>query len=97
MKPDLKGWYEFVHSLPCAACGAHGVEAAHMRVILSSKTGDRLPRSHKGRAAWGCLPLCKPCHLEQHTIGEYAFADEHRLDYTSIIATNLVRFFVERE
>jgi len=68
-----------------------------MRALLSSKTGDVLPRSHKGRAAWGCIPLCKECHLQQHEIGEQQFAELTRLDYGGIIATNLVRFFVEGE
>lgn len=68
-----------------------------MRVLLSSKTGDVLPRSHKGRAAWGCIPLCKECHLRQHEIGEQQFAELTRLDYGAIIGTNLVRFFVEGE
>jgi hypothetical protein len=77
----LRRWYGFVKSRPCLACGARGsgllpVEAAHVRVVVSFKTGDLLPRSHKGRAAWGCVPLCRRCHLEQHEVGERRFFED---------------------
>ena len=95
-KELLREWYGFVKWQPCAACGAYPpTEAAHVRVLRSDKTGDLLPRSHKGRAAWGCVPLCKECHLKQHTMSEDQFADLTGIDYGSIISTNLVRFFVE--
>jgi len=77
----LRRWYVFVKFQPCVACGARGssvlpIEAAHVRIVVSSKTGDLLPRSHKGRAAWGCVPLCKRCHLRQHEVGERRFFED---------------------
>lgn len=98
MTEELRAYYRFVKWQRCAACGAlPPTEAAHMRVLLSSKTGMLLPRSHKGRAAWSCIPLCKACHLSQHEIGEVRFAEENGLDYGQIVSTLLVRFFVEGE
>jgi hypothetical protein len=96
MTDALRGWYRFVKTRRCSACGAWPpVEAAHVRVLLSDKTGVRLPRSHKGRAAWGCIPLCKECHLRQHEMGEEAFREENEMDYAAIVATNLVAHLVE--
>lgn len=72
-----------------------------MRCLLSSKTGDVLPRSHKGRAAWSCIPLCKQCHtgdgMSIHAMGERKFALMYSLSYCAIIATNLVRFITREE
>lgn len=94
----LMDWYHFTKSQECAACGAYPpTEAAHVRVMLSDKTGEVLGRSHKGRAAYGCIPLCKECHATQHEWGEARFAAMRELDYGRIVATNLVRFFVEEE
>jgi len=96
----LREWYGFVKWLPCCVPGCSEqppTEAAHVRVMLSTKTGGLLGRSHKGRAAWACIPLCKEHHLEQHERGEFRFGQEQRLDYGQVVATNLVRFFVERE
>jgi len=94
----LRAWYRYVKTRRCCACGEWPpVEAAHVRVLLSGKTGERLPRSHTGRAAWGCIPLCKPCHLRQHEMGEEAFREERGIDYAAIIATGLVEHLVEGE
>jgi hypothetical protein len=76
----LSRWYGFVRSQRCWACGSWPsgsvpVEAAHWRLVVSGKTGDLLPRSHRGLAAWGCIPLCRGCHLEQHRVGESAFVE----------------------
>lgn len=95
---DLKRWYGFIKTRTCAACGAQPpCDAAHVRVLRSGKTGMLLPRSHKGRAAWGCIPLCKECHLDQHDMGEAAFAADRELNYGQIVATLLVAHFVENE
>jgi hypothetical protein len=97
MTDMLRSWYLFVKTQPCCRCSEQPpVEAAHVRVMRSSKTGGLLGRSHKGRAAWACIPLCKACHEEQHQRGEFRFAQDNYLDYGQIVATNLVRFFVER-
>lgn len=89
-------WYRFVKTRRCAGCGEHPpVDAAHVRVLLSAKTGALLPRSHIGRAAFSCIPLCRECHSRQHEIGEEAFAAEKELDYGRVLATNLVAHYVE--
>ena len=94
----LRGWYRFVKTRRCQACGAQPpCDAAHVRVLRSGKTGALLPRSHKGRAAWGCIPLCRDCHTMQHGMGEAAFAAEFELNYGQIVATMLVAHLVEDE
>lgn len=98
MDEMLMSWYGWVKTRSCASCSEQPpTEAAHVRVMLSSKTGGLLGRSHKGRAAWACIPLCKKCHTMQHEIGEARFAELAGLDYGKVVATNLVRFFVEKE
>jgi hypothetical protein len=94
----LKRWYGFLHEQECVRCGArptvtNPVEAAHWRLVVSAKTGDLLPRSHQGQAAWGCLPLCRACHLEQHEVGERAFSEEIRPGPAERWGTLLLRFF----
>ena len=49
------------------------IEAAHVLTVVSKKSRSVMPRSHKGLAAWGCVPLCRSCHLELHEVGEDAF------------------------
>lgn len=94
----LMRWYGWVKTRSCASCSEQPpTEAAHVRVMLSSKTGGLLGRSHKGRAAWACIPLCKKCHSMQHDMGETRFAELTGIDYGQVVATNLVRFFVEGE
>jgi hypothetical protein len=93
----LRDWYRWVKEQPCCRCSEQPPgDACHVRVMRSTKTGTLLGRSHKGRAGWGAIPLCRPCHEEQHRRGEFRFADENYLNYGQIVATNLVRFFVER-
>jgi 5-methylcytosine-specific restriction endonuclease McrA len=94
--PALRDYYRFVKTRPCSACGKHGpCDAAHVRVLRSAKTGALLPRSHKGRAAWGCIPLCRDCHNAQHEMGEAQFAVDRELNYGQLVATLLVAHFTE--
>lgn len=100
----LRDWYAFVKWQRCCVPGCSEqppCDAAHVRVLLSSKTGGLLGRSHKGRAAWAVIPLCKWHHQVStnsiHNLGEEEFALSNGLDYGSIVATQLVRFFVEGE
>jgi hypothetical protein len=78
MSDALRGWYGFLRGLACVGCGSWGlvgcpVEVAHVRVVVSGKSGLVLGRSHKGLAAWGAVPLCRECHLVLHRVGEDAF------------------------
>jgi 5-methylcytosine-specific restriction endonuclease McrA len=72
------------------------IEAAHFRLVVSEKTGDVLPRSHKTEAAWGAVPLCKACHLRQHTMSEADFREE-TLYFAEKWGSLLLRFFTEEE
>ena len=96
------GFYGYVKRQRCAACGHHGtegdpVEACHLRSMVSPKTGDLLPRSHKGLASWGCLPLCKSCHGEQTGSHEGRWIEEHVGPERAfqLMATYIVRYFLE--
>jgi len=92
---SLKEFYKWIKWMPCAACGAPPpCDAAHVRSIRSDKTGRLLPRSHKGRAAWGVIPLCRECHMDGkysiHNVGEARFAADNSLVYGQWVATYLV-------
>lgn len=102
MTPTLRAWLSFVKMQPCCVPGCHEgppCDAAHVRVLLSSKTGGLLGRSHKGRAAWAAIPLCKTHHQtgreSVHSLGEATFSTTHGVDYGRVLATLLVRFFAE--
>jgi 5-methylcytosine-specific restriction endonuclease McrA len=99
---QLKRWYGFVKGQPCAACRKHAthenpVEAAHMHLVTSRRTHDLIPRGHKGEAAWGCIPLCRRCHEEQHQIGERNFRELMRPDAAEVWGSLLLRFFTDPE
>lgn len=95
----VKRWYGFVKFQPCMACGTRGntgnpIEAAHFQLVVSGKTGDLLPRSHKTEAAWGAVPLCKECHTRQHTMREADFRGEIP-NFAEKWGTLLLHFFTE--
>ena len=67
-------YYRLIKDMDCMSCGTYGthenpIEAAHIVSVLSNKTGDLWPRSHKGAASWGAIPLCKNCHALLHFEG----------------------------
>jgi len=95
----IKRWYGYIKFQNCFSCGARGdggnpIEAAHFRLVISGKTGDLLPRSHKTEAAWGAVPLCRACHLRQHTMSETVFREEIS-NFAEKWGTLLLRFFTE--
>ena len=60
----------WIRSLPCAACKKHGPsDPAHMRSRGAGGTSKHL------------VPLCRMCHIDQHTRGiktffaDYGYAD----------------------
>jgi len=70
-------YYAFVARQACLRCSARPVEVAHIRLIISPKTGLLMPRSHKTLARFGCVPLCADCHRHApdsiHNVGEESF------------------------
>jgi hypothetical protein len=100
--PELRAFYGFVKSQKCCNCGKYGthadpIEAAHVRSIVSGKTGELLPRSHKGEAAWGVVALCKPCHAILHSVGEEKFRSSFLPLMWAHVASLVLRFWLERE
>lgn len=98
MDPRAKRFMAFVKEQPCMACGHPGtharpIEAAHVTLVVSAKTGALLPRGHTGEAAWGCVPLCKPCHQRQHEMGERPFFMDCLRHPAEVWGTLLLRFF----
>lgn len=92
----LRKFYRYVKWQPCTRCHSPGPsDAAHVQVFLSEKTGLLMPRSHKTIAAYACIPLCKPCHLELHEIGERQFEEINDLNYARTVASLLARHFVD--
>jgi hypothetical protein len=57
---------DWVRSLPCAACKRDGPsDPAHMRSRGAGGTSEHL------------VPLCRMCHIEQHTRGIKTFFADH--------------------
>ena len=70
-----RSYYRIIKDQRCMCCGDYGthgnpIEAAHIESVLSQKTNMMMPRSHKGPAGWGAIPLCKRCHGLQHYEGD---------------------------
>lgn len=88
MKPAIvQKWYTFLAARPCYRCGLHNSEIAHVKVLISPKTGDVLPR-RCGIAVLGALPLCPDCHRHApdsiHAIGEREFFERMETDRDGI-------------
>lgn len=60
---------DFLKMLPCVNCGAGPCDPAHIRFASNAGLG-RKPNDDRA------LSLCRPCHTEQHTIGENRFWGE---------------------
>lgn len=98
-----KAFFAFVAKQPCLRCGVFGVEVAHVRLLVSRKTGDVLPR-RSGPAHVTVVPLCPDCHRHSpdsiHNVGEAAFSDSLGRGDGYLLraaATLIVAFFVEGE
>ncbi len=66
-KPERDALYlEWIRSLPCLSCGHRGVDAHH---TTSAGMGQKGPDI-------ATVPLCRPCHIQLHTIGWVAFEAE---------------------
>lgn len=59
----LRDYYRFVKQHGCLRCGALvDIEAAHIKPPSRKMRAAFAPRSHKGAAAFICIPLCSNCH-----------------------------------
>ena len=80
---QLKKWYEWIAAKPCLGCIGGPVEVAHIGLLFSNKTGQRLPR-RSGPNKWAVIPLCVECHREGprsiHNIGEKKWMEEHDIE-----------------
>lgn len=85
---QLQKWYDWISSKPCIGCRAWPVQVAHLKLLISNKTGGPLPRRH-GANIWAVIPLCTDCHLEGersiHKLGEPAWMKEHDLGHEKLL------------
>ena len=73
----------FVRSHACCACGSQSaIECAHVRRCTDGGIGI------KPSDRW-CISLCKPCHSEQHQIGEQAFERKYKIDMRALAVSFL--------
>lgn len=87
-KADCKKWYDYVAQRVCMTCAGWPVEVAHIKLLISDKTGLALAR-RDGLNQWAVIPLCDKCHREGpesiHKIGEDAFFEKHHIDRESLL------------
>lgn len=67
-----KGYLSFIHELPCAVTGRHGVQAAHLSMAALQYGHYGRGKGRKAPDRW-VLPLSPEEHERQHRIGEEAF------------------------
>ena len=79
-------YLEFVRTLPCVVCGAHGVEAHH------AITGGVGIKGSDGFA----IPLCPLHHREHDNRGKVTFYREHNLDRWELVARTLEKYLKEK-
>jgi len=70
---SIKSWYNFVGQQNCLGCQVWPVQLAHIKLLISPKTGEMLPRRIDINE-WAVIPLCEDCHLGKsdsiHEVGE---------------------------
>lgn len=64
--PDYLKW---LRGLACVVCYARACDPAHLRLRAGPGTGAGVSQKNDRFA----LPLCRPCHDEQHRVGERVF------------------------
>lgn len=70
--PAHLNWIRGFH---CANCGVSDpIEAAHVRILGGGGMGFK-------PADFDCVPLCKNCHQEQHSIGERTFWTAYQAEH----------------
>ncbi len=79
-RKTLRGYYKYVKSLPCLACGrlprpGNPNHADHIRPY-SYKFNHFTVRSHNGLPAFYCVPICPECHRTRHTMREQDFYEQ---------------------
>ena len=85
---QLKRWYGWLADKPCVGCRSNNVEVSHLRLLISNKTGDPLPR-RMGANLWAAIPLCVICHREGatsiHNMGEDLWMMAHGMDHEKLL------------
>ena len=85
--PPIKRWYSVVAQMPCLGCINWPVEMAHLELLISPKTGMKLPR-RTGINEWAVIPLCSRCHRigqrSIHVLGEEKWMEENGLTAESL-------------
>lgn len=67
-----KDYLSFIHSLPCAVSGIHGVEAAHLSMAAPKYGHYGRGKGSKVSDRWA-LPLSADAHRRQHSMSEHEF------------------------
>lgn len=77
---SIKSWYEFMGEQNCLGCEVWPVQLAHIRLLVSPKTGTMLPRRIDINE-WAVIPLCQECHMDRtdsiHRVGETRWMENH--------------------
>jgi len=84
----LKKWYGYVSVRRCLVCDRWPVEMAHIKLLISPKTGMELGR-RVGINKWAVVPLCEKCHRTGkdsiHNIGEQKFFENHGITMGTLL------------
>jgi hypothetical protein len=73
--PAHRAW---VRGFACSACGSTtAIECAHVRNGTDGGTGIKPSDRY-------CISLCKPCHTQQHQVGEETFEFIHKIDMKAL-------------
>lgn len=70
---------DFIRRLPCTVCRIEGVDAAHIRYADLQRGKGITGMGRKPDDKW-TLPLCRPCHREQHGMNERQYWHRHEID-----------------
>lgn len=94
-QPRIKdpAFLAFVRTLPCTTCGKPGPsQSAHIR-YSDFANGNLNPGVGAKSDDAKAVPMCPRCHLyTQHTMGERAFWEAHRIDPFAV-AQRLYKMF----
>ena len=66
---EAPGFLKWLAPKPCVICHSRPVDVAHLRLRKGPGTGAGRGQKNDRYA----MPLCRPCHREQHRVGERVY------------------------
>ena len=80
LKKETKEYLNYVRKHPCFVCADSHVDLDHLQILGMGGKGSR-KGTHSGTIIdFSCVPLCRPHHIERHSLGIRRFNEKYNVD-----------------